>query len=94
MPQIICYDKQDGMNMLDYLMNDNENEVASWWIKRQAIEHKSMLYYSYKNFASVLAAFELPWAGQGIEEVQQRGLETFLSVVHADKKRNISRVGK
>jgi len=91
-PEIICYDTRDGMNMLDYLMHNKKNEVGSWWIKRQPVEHKTMLYYSYKNFGAVLAAFELPWAGQSIKEIRKIGLETFLSVVHADKERDRSSI--
>jgi len=86
-PEIIVYNKQDGLNILDYLVDDDMNKVYMWYLKRQVKENHTMLYYCYKKFGTVIGLFELPWAGRSIEEMTQMGLDTFLSVMEARKKR-------
>jgi len=84
-PEVIFYEKQYGMMLLDALIDDNK--VSMWYAKRQGPENKTMLRYCYKNFNTTVVLFELPWAGRHPKEIRQMGIKTFLSVMKAHEKR-------
>jgi hypothetical protein len=94
-PQVIAYDKEDGLVMTEYLMDrKKENQAPTIYLKYQAAEkpYKTMLYYCVKNFGTTLGLFEVPWGGFPVESVKQTGLAMFLSLVKAYYKKNKKRI--
>jgi hypothetical protein len=88
MPQIIFYDRADGMAMLDALLarRSARDEVA-WYVKWQCRENKTMMHACVRRFGTVLALFELPWAGCTVDQAQALGLAMFRSVLSAWERR-------
>ncbi|MHC4872924.1 MAG: M14 family zinc carboxypeptidase [Planctomycetota bacterium] len=94
-PEIIAYDKDDGLVMTEYLMDrKKENQAPTIYLKYQAAEkpYRTMLYYCVKNFGTTLGLFEVPWGGFPFESVKQTGLAMFLSLVKAYYKKNRKRI--
>ena len=87
-PQIIFYDRADGMAMLDQLFQrKSDRETPGWYARWQVAENKTMLHYCVRKFGTVLGLFELPWTGQTVPQAQALGLQMFQSVLAAHDRR-------
>ena len=85
MPQLIYYDRRDGLAMHERLLNDDPNDAPSWYFKRQVRERHTMPGYCHQKFGSVVALYELPWANRTITQVRRLGLDMFLAAMHASR---------
>ena len=89
-PEVIFYDREDGLVMVDALLRRRSGRQApTIYAKYQAEAGRGQTTYEhcYRNFKTVFALFELPWAGRSVEDIQQTGLAMFLSVVEAYERR-------
>jgi len=87
-PQLIFYDKQDGMAMVDQLIDTDMTTDCRWYVMRQAAENRTMMHHCVKEFGTVVAMFELPWRGRSKEDVRVLGLRMFLSAMEALRRRD------
>lgn len=87
-PQVIFYDKRDGMAMLEHLIDTDMSHACSWYVKRQAAEQRTMMHHCVKKFGTVVSVFELPWRGNTIQDIQTVGVRMFLSTMEALRARN------
>jgi hypothetical protein len=88
-PEIITYHNSDLKNMADYFIRDAGKDLFLWRLKRQpgTSKDKSMLKYCSQKFGTVVAAFELPWAGNTLNEISKTGLKMFLAAMEAERQR-------
>lgn len=88
-PQIIFYDREDGMAMIDALLRrKSPKEAPMWYVKWQCRDRRTMMGPCVERFGTTLALFELPWTGRTVPEVRKLGLEMFLSALEAWRRRH------
>lgn len=89
-PQVIFYNKDDGLVMVDHLIHDDMTANCRWYVQRQSAESRTMLYHCVKKYGTVVGMFELPWRGRLVKDVRTLGLRMFLSVMEAMRRRKKS----
>lgn len=90
-PQVIFYDKADGMAMVNHLIHDDLSDDCRWYVMRQAAEARTMLQPCVEQFGSVVAMFELPWRGRSVAQVKALGVNMFLAATQALQQRKTTR---
>lgn len=86
-PQVIFYDRRDGMAMVDHLIHDDLAADCRWYVMRQADEKRTMMRPCVERFGTVVALFELPWRGRSVREVRALGVRMFLATMAALRQR-------
>ncbi len=86
-PQVIFYDKRDGLALVDHLIHDDLTTDCRWYVMRQAAEQRTMLRPCVERFGTVVALFELPWRGRSVPEVRALGVRMFEATLAALRQR-------
>lgn len=88
MPQVIFYQKEAGICILDALIGDKPGEADSWYLKRLPPGGDSTLYHCHRAFGALVVLFELPWTGRKVESLRAQGVATFRAAMEALVKKN------
>lgn len=81
-PEVIFYDRSDGMAMLDHLLQrKSDREAPVCYAKWQARDTRTMPGHCATHFGTVVGLFELPWTGRTVRAVETLGLQMFQGVM-------------